>query len=490
MIRPAPFLLSTFLVLAALVAATPVHAQSRNAAFLDPSSSSSGKPGDSKGSNAASLVADPAQTDAGETLVNVARRVTVFFYNGFRSPTTLTQLMVNADGNVRSKVLSDDCKSIRTLPAGDRCSIVVEVVPSSPGPWSVELLLNHSGQGRITRAEIMGTTLGKTDEKSEGLAVSKKIAAALDFGDVRAGEETAARTMLIENDSPEPLHISSIDLISGDEAGLRLRTSGCKEGEELKAGESCPITLIWEPRGRGNIATDLIVRHSGNLGFVVIPIRGNGQMDADDEGEKSAGSSGSSSGGTKSNFFASSGGQKVATVPSLPTVSPPSNSVITGQSPPSIEQIAKSLPTISANNLKQANNQAAANSAVQVLPQVRLMGIVNGRVILGDSLGGTHVIGLGETATIEDQLVEVMQVDSTRAVVKIAGVRKELALSQTPSVVRQQKSGSGSSGIGGSSSNSSSSGRPDDEAPLATVSNPVNQPNSAPLPAQTPPAGM
>ncbi len=198
MIRPALFL--PLFIACMLFAAAPAMAQSRNAAFLDPASSAGAGGAGAKGGGPNTVVADPAQTDAGETLVNVARRVTVFFYNGFRSVVQLNELTINADGNVRSKVLSDDCKAIKALPPQARCSVVMEIVPGSPGPWSVELLLNHSGQGRIARAELVGTTLGKTDEKSEGLAVSKKIAAPIDFGAVHAGEESAARTMLIEND--------------------------------------------------------------------------------------------------------------------------------------------------------------------------------------------------------------------------------------------------------------------------------------------------
>jgi hypothetical protein len=452
-LRLQTFFTSLF-VLAVLLSAGPAFAQSRNASFLDPNSAGGGPSPSGGGKGAAqSLVADPAQTDAGETLVNVARRVTVFFFNGFRTPTTLTQLMVNADGNVRSKVLTDDCKSIKTLPAGDRCSIVLEIVPSSPGPWSVELLLNHSGQGRITRAEVTGTTLGKTDEKAEGLAVSKKIAAPLDFGTIKVGEETAARTMLIENDSPEPLHIASIDLISSSQ-GLRLREAGCKEGAELKSGESCPITVIWEPKARGSIATDLIVRHSGNLGFVVIPIRGKGEAEEKDADGSSTDKPPGGAG--RIALLPVPGGEKVSNAPSLPTVPPPSSALENIPPPPSISEIAKKLP---ASQL--ANNRNAPTSAVQALPEVGLMGIVNGRAILADSKGGTHVVGLGETTSIDGEIVEVVQVDSTRAVVKIGGVRKELALTQTPSIVRSfGNSMSGGIGAGSSSSGSGSSPAP------------------------------
>ena len=34
------------------------------------------------------------------------------------------------------------------------------------------------------------------------------------------------------------------------------------------------MTFLWVPKVNGPISTDLIIRHSGKLGFAVIPIRG------------------------------------------------------------------------------------------------------------------------------------------------------------------------------------------------------------------------
>ncbi|MBI3419573.1 MAG: hypothetical protein HY053_05530 [Proteobacteria bacterium] len=431
MIRPAVFALAPVLLLAALYS-VPAAAQSRNAAFLDPASSGGGGKGDSKMSLANTVVADPPQLDAGETLVNVARRVTVFFYNGFRAPVALKGLMVNADGNVRSKVLSDDCHTIRTLPNQDRCSIVMEIVPSSPGPWSVELLLNHSGQGRIARAEIIGSTLGKTDEKAEGLAVSKKIATPLDFGTVAVREESVARTMLIENDSTEPLKIEAIDLITHDQAGLRLRPQGCKQGDQLKPGESCPITVMWEPMQRGNIATDLIVHHSGSLGFVVVPIRG---IASSGEGKKGDDKNVGSNKGNDSALLPQRGDETHVILPAM-------------MAPPPIEQIAQSLPAINSKAVKAPAPQREGEQPQQQqqqqleLPTVALIGTVGGRAILGGPDDQTYMMGLGETISIEGIPVSLMQLDSARAVVNISGVRKELYLRQAPTILKKKESSS------------------------------------------------
>jgi hypothetical protein len=454
--------LALLLVIFLLTVVSPAWAQ-RNASFLDPASGAPAKSDKGPMASARSLVADPSQTDAGETLVNVARRVTVFFFNGFGMPVHLTQLTLNADGNVRSKVLTDDCRVIQTLPPQDRCSIVMEIVPSSPGPWSVELLMNHSGQGRIARAEVTGTTLGKTDEKAQGLAISKKIAAALDFGQVRANEESVARTMLIENDSTEPLKIASIDLIARDDQGLNLRPVGCEEGDELQPGESCPLTVMWEPEYRGNIATDLIVRHSGGLGFVVVPIRGI----AIDDGKGSA-----VAGRPKGSFGSLAPKNRGDSVSSLPgSFLPP---IPGGIEPLPVGDITKPAPATKAERSAPPPAREEPLLAPAAPMAIALIGTVNGRAILGDASNQTYVVSLGETTMIEDQVVELLQLESTRAVLSIGGVRKELFLRRAPAVVKRSASTEGSSSrLGGASASSGAA----PEEPLPTVEAPATVPS-------------
>jgi hypothetical protein len=452
-------------VLFSLTVVSPAWAQ-RNASFLDPASGGGPAKSEKGGPavSARSLVADPSQTDAGETLVNVARRVTVFFFNGFGMPVQLTQLTLNADGNVRSKVLTDDCRVIQTLPPQDRCSIVMEIVPSSPGPWSVELLMNHSGQGRIARAEVTGTTLGKTDEKAQGLAISKKIAAALDFGQVRANEESVARTMLIENDSTEPLKISSIDLITRDDQGLNLRPVGCEEGDELQPGESCPLTVMWEPEYRGNIATDLIVRHSGGLGFVVVPIRG---VATADDGK---GGSGGVAARPKSSFGTLAPKNRGDSVSSMPGgFLPPVPDAI---QPLPVGEITRPAPTARAERPTSPPAVEAPMLAPSAPAMIALIGTVNGRAILGDSSNQTYVVSLGETTMIDDQTVELLQLESTRAVLNIGGVRKELFLRRAPAVVKRSASTDGGTSASSRLGNPSGDGGAASEEPLPAVPSP------------------
>jgi hypothetical protein len=430
--------------------ASPAMAQQRNASFLNPATAQRPSADGKAGNLPITVAADPAQIDAGETLTNVARRITVFFYNGFRSPVTISNLTLNADGNVRSKVLTDDCKTLKELPVSDRCSIALEVIPNSPGPWTVELLLTHSGQGRIARAEIIGTTLGKADEKSEGLAISKKIAPPLEFGTVRAGEEQATRTMLIENDSNELLLISAIDLIADPTSGLTLRPTGCKASDQLKPGESCPITVIWAPHARGNIATDLIVRHNGNLGFVVVPIRGSAQ---NNDGDKNDGGTGGTQQVRDFRQPPVRSSNAASLMPQSDNAGVPAPS-INNLPLPSARQIANSLPPIqmprpSAPVVQQPAQGGVGQQASAIDLPLQLIGTVGGRAILGSPQHEPVLIGLGESSQISGVTVELLQLDALRAVVNVDGVRKVLSLRNAPSYIQQGSSNNSTGGAGG-----------------------------------------
>ena len=58
---------------------------------------------------------------------------------------------------------------------------------------------------------------------------------------------------------------------------------------ELAPGASCPVTLLWTPKNNGPVSTDLIIRHSGRMGFAVIPVRGVAKGGAVEAASSSAG---------------------------------------------------------------------------------------------------------------------------------------------------------------------------------------------------------
>ncbi len=265
MTRSALLRFAFFLGIAGAIA--PLQAGARQAAFLSPNSPSMGA-GDE-----AIKVEPKADIDVGETQLNLAKRQTVFFVNQTSSPIKIEKIALGSDSSVSADQIANDCEKQGTIAPSSRCSVEVSITPMGQGTWSVELLMTHSGAGRITRARLFGRTGSGSAEKSTGLSMSSKEVKPVDFGNVDIGSGKVVRSALMINDSPDAISVHAIDVIAADN-GLERLEQGCAVNLELQPGASCPVTLLWEPRDGSPISTDLIIRHSGKLGFTVIPIRG------------------------------------------------------------------------------------------------------------------------------------------------------------------------------------------------------------------------
>src|ERR1700749_1733680 len=99
----------------------------RDAAFVEPSAGNGG-PGDD------AIKVDPKnEIDIGETNVNMARRVTVFFSNVSNAAVQIEKVNANADANVLTEIANDDCSKQGTIAPQSRCTVEVSITPTSPG---------------------------------------------------------------------------------------------------------------------------------------------------------------------------------------------------------------------------------------------------------------------------------------------------------------------------------------------------------------------
>ena len=227
-----------------MMISSPITA--RDAAFMEPATGSGGA------SDEAVKVEPKSEIDIGETNVNMARRTTLFFVNASNMPVQVEKVRrVNSDASVSAEIANDDCSKQGSIAAQSRCSVELSVTPTSPGAWSVEVLMTHNGAGRIARAKVSGKTSGTVasgDRKETGLDMSAKEVTPVNFGDLDVNGK-AVRSALMVNDSPDSITLYSIDVIEADN-GLELLDQGCAVDMELKPGETCPVTLVWAPNER------------------------------------------------------------------------------------------------------------------------------------------------------------------------------------------------------------------------------------------------
>lgn len=407
------------LLIAVAVAAVLVSSSAnaaRDAAFLDPGAAVS----PTARSSEAIVVEPKSDSDVGDTPPNLGRRATFFFVNQTNLPVSVESIAANGDSNVRADIVSDDCSKEKQIGPGSRCSVTVEATPIGSGSWTAELLLTHNAAGRIARARVIGrTAAGSADKRDMGLSLNTKDSKPVDFGEVVVGTGKAVRSALMVNDSNDIISILSIEVIAA-ENGLQRLEQGCEPDMDLKMGESCPVTLVWKPETKSNVSTDLIIRHSGRLGFAVIPIRGTAK-----EGAVSASSS--------------------------QTAAPQqTNDRKGGVQPPSVADLtqlltAETIPPVSERDLpEQATGRSAKIESLSPslsLDAYRLIGTVGNRALIYKPDGSTAVVAVGdEIDSVGDKAVKLVNISPKDAEIFFEGKKKLLKLDAVPALTDRARS--------------------------------------------------
>lgn len=382
--------------------------EARDASFLDPS----GGNGMSLSTGGDAITVEPkGDIDAGDTMVSVPRRVTVFFANKSTGAVDIQSVVANGDGNVQSEIVNDDCKKQGKLAPAERCAVEVEVTPSTYGSWTSEVLMTHNGSGRIARAKIKGKTSGQgsTEKHDTGLTLNTKDAKPVDFGEVPAGGGKAVRSALMVNDSNETITLLSIEVIAA-ENGLERLDQGCTVDMELKPGESCPVTMVWKPEKKGQVSTDLIIRHTGRLGFAVVPIRGTSKSELENAGGDAK--------GEKDNKEKDSPSDK-------------SGKAKQSDQPEDLAAIAAQLPPLPSGALPSGamTTVSAAVGGGVTGGSFHLIGTIGNRAILFQPDGTTAIVGIGEDISYgSGKNAKLTQVQARSAEIFIDGKKKTLLL--------------------------------------------------------------
>ncbi|MFA5040935.1 MAG: hypothetical protein WC464_04805 [Bdellovibrionales bacterium] len=376
----------------------------RDAAFLNP-----GVTGMGVGDEAVKV--DPkAEIDVGDTPINISKKATIFFVNQTSMPVKIEKISLSSDSLVTAEETANDCTKQGDIAPLSRCSVEVSVVPTGAGTWSVNVLMTHNGAGRIARARLVGRTAvaSASEGKGTGLDISAKDIKPIDFGEVTVGDGKTVRSTLMVNNSVDPIKIYAIDVIEADN-GLQRLKQGCEVDMELAPGGSCPVTLLWEPNEESQISTDLIIRHSGKLGFAVIPIRGVARGNSS-KSSRSTGSYSSSERLTKSS------------VP-LPL------------SARDLEkEVAKSIAPVSSRSLS-GGNSVSGGASKDFGEQMSLIGTIGTRALIYLPDGNIMALSVGEGFESEEGVVKLVSVDTHSADIMVGGKKRTLKLRVASSLV-------------------------------------------------------
>lgn len=394
------FRLIAGLVLALVLSAPPAHA-ARDASFLSPGPTSGG--GMARSDSAITIEPKP-EIDLGDVAVNVAKRTTIFFVNQTSLAINVLDVKATGDSNVEAEIVSDDCSKEKKIDTNSKCAVSVEVTPKGSGAWTAEVLMTHDGAGRLARAKLSGkTSASQAKKESEGLALSTKDIKPVDFGKVQVDNDKAVRSALMVNDSDQPITILSIEVIAA-ENGLDRLEQGCAEDMDLAPGESCPVTLVWSPKHAGSLSTDLIIRHSGRLGFAVIPVRGSAEEEKTKDDTKTAGTTDLKS------------GDKTAAknIPLSPTA----------------EEVEKAMAgRVEALTAPPVPSPALNDDSFVDMDGIHLIGTVGNRALLYLPGGTSKVVGVGEEIPLGGSgKIKLLNVTARQAEILLNDEKKTLSL--------------------------------------------------------------
>jgi hypothetical protein len=171
--------------------------------------------------------------------------------------------------------LRTDCESL--LPS-EACIASIVWSPIVAGPSSGFLVVEHTGQSRVTNVSLNGDFQPETISEAEifptpipnkGLLISS-------LTDVSFGSDIStlsAITISLVNSGDAELILKDIDLSTSDN-GLKIVRRGCVEGLVLAPTEACPLTILWSPTREGAIRDDIKIYHTGARGVLVLPVEG------------------------------------------------------------------------------------------------------------------------------------------------------------------------------------------------------------------------
>ncbi len=372
----------------------------RDAAFLNP-----GMTGFTVGEEAVKV--DPkAEIDIGETPINVSKKATIFFVNQTNMAVKIEKIDLSSDSLVSAEETANDCRKEGSIAPMSRCSMEISVVPTGAGTWSINVLMTHGGAGRIARARLIGRTsvAGVSETKSTGLDISARDVKPIDFGSVTVGEGKIVRSTLMVNNSADPITIYSIDVIEAD-SGLQRLKQGCAVDMELAPGGSCPVTLLWDPREESQVSTDLIIRHSGKLGFAVIPVRGEAK--------------GGSQRGGRSSY-----GTDVL----------PRSSVPLPLSAKDIEkEVGKTIAPVSAAALSRGGSVSGAVGEGE--GKLSLIGTIGKKAVFHLPDGSTGSFEIGDSLYAEEGIAKLIAVGSHSVDIAVGAKKRTLGLETVSSLV-------------------------------------------------------
>jgi hypothetical protein len=149
-----------------------------------------------------------------------------------------------------------------TLASQASCTVSVTFDPTAGGTRSAAVSVTDNASGSPQAVPLTGT----------GAAVQLSPAS-LNFGTIKVGKTSAARTVTLTNLGSTTLSITSI-MITGTNSGDFAQTNTC--GGSVGGGQSCSISVTFTPSATGSRSASISITDSGGNSPQTVTLAGTG----------------------------------------------------------------------------------------------------------------------------------------------------------------------------------------------------------------------
>jgi hypothetical protein len=189
------------------------------------------------------------------------------------APWSFTDVSVHSSTGPEFHVTTT-CASGSTLAPGGTCSVIVLFAPVAAGQTSGGLWLHNT---TITPDQLI-TFYGRGVDAQSGTASLSFVPAGVDFPSQKLGTRSAPVALQLHNSGPAALTLSAI-VVNGPQVYDFLGTNDiCQVGTTIAAGDSCQMSLYFQPTGAGTRRANLVIDSPQLASLAIMQITGIGAV--------------------------------------------------------------------------------------------------------------------------------------------------------------------------------------------------------------------
>ncbi|MDE2049309.1 MAG: choice-of-anchor D domain-containing protein, partial [Betaproteobacteria bacterium] len=162
-----------------------------------------------------------------------------------------------------------------SVAAGKSCTVTVGYKPAAAGPGAATLQVVYGATGSPASVALSGT--GVAPAPGTSMAIASVSPATLDFGTLKVGTASAAKSVTVTNTGTAALTFKSFAFSGGNATDFSNPSGSCTTTTTLDVGKSCGFDVVFTPAASGKRMTTLTFL--SNAADATVALSGSGMTD-------------------------------------------------------------------------------------------------------------------------------------------------------------------------------------------------------------------